>query len=628
MDAMGRGSRWRQLTGAVLAIAVMAVVPTAVGAQEPSSVVQGSVRADENAAPLTGVSVELVEADRRTVSDNVGRFRFNDVERGAYTLRFSMIGHTVLERRIQVEGSGVHEVVVELGTAPVGLEPLLVLLDRTRLVGSGQAAAAIAGSAHVISEAELQDRKLAFDDVHQLLRSVPGVHVQEEEGYGLRPNIGMRGTGSDRSAKITVMEDGVLVAPAPYAAPAAYYFPVAGRMEAIEVRKGSSQVRYGPFTVGGALNMVSSSIPTDNSLLVDAAGGESGTRKLRARIGDSGAHFGWLVETYQLQTDGFKRLDDGGPTGFDIQDYVAKARVATSMDASVYQDLQLKLGYYDETSDETYLGLTTEDFAVTPLRRYAASQRDRMRADHRQLNLRHFLHTGAFDVTTTAYRNEFSRNWYKLQSVNGSSLAGVLDNPANNAEALAVLRGAESGEGALRVRANNRAYYSRGVQTSVGFSTDLLGGHTVEIGGRFHQDEEDRFQHDDAFTMRSGVMVLSAAGAPGSQANRVSRADAWSFFVQDRVELGRLTLSPGLRYEAIDFVRSDYAAGDAARSAPTAERTKSMSKPGSQVSEPISPRRRTCACLRECTGALHRRGRVPIRRRSRNRVSTTRWERG
>ena len=48
--------------------------------------------------------------------------------------------------------------------------------------------------------------------MNNLLGQVPGVNVYQEDGFGLRPNISLRGTSPERSSKITIMEDGVLMA--------------------------------------------------------------------------------------------------------------------------------------------------------------------------------------------------------------------------------------------------------------------------------------------------------------------------------------------------------------------------------------------------------------------------------
>ncbi len=558
-------------------LAALVLLPGSLTAQEPASTtgaVEGVVLSADGDVPLEGASVEVVGSHRRTLTDARGRFRLSSVPAGEQTIRVALLGYGRTERTVSVVGGEESVLEIPLGTAAVELAPLDILAERTRMVGSAGAADEIPGSAHFLSRADIEERHLPFDNVHDVLRTLPGVNVQDEDGYGLRPNIGLRGTGVERSSRITLMEDGVLIAPAPYASPSAYYFPVVGRMEGIEVRKGSSQIQYGPRTTGGAVNLVSTSIPETLSWTLDLSGGEDATLRGVGRVGDSSENWGWLLETYRIRTDGFKQIEGGGDTGFDVQDYVGKLRINSDRDADVYQELELKLGYTDELSNETYLGLTRSDFASTPLLRYPASRSDVMDAEHSQVQLRYFVRPSErFDLTATAYRNDFARNWYKLGSVRGVGIANVLDEPATHEEELAILQGADSEEGALAVRANNREYYGRGVQAVLGFR-DGAGRftHDLEVGVRFHQDQEDRFQLEDRYQMVDGSMVLTDPGEPGSQANRMSDAEALALYVQDRIRFGRWTVEPGLRYENIDFVRTDYATDDPGRTAPTGVR--------------------------------------------------------
>ena len=431
--------------------------------------------------------------------------------------------------------------------------------ERVNVIGGLEQLFDVPGSAFILDEEEMQRQKQGFDD------------VQEEEGFGLRPNIGMRGTGSERSAKITLMEDGVLIAPAPYAAPAAYYFPVAGRMQSIEVRKGSSQVRFGPRTNGGALNLVSTEIPSAFRLNLDVAAGQYSARKAHVNLGDTYSNAGWMLETYQFGTNGFKDLDGGDGTGYYIQDYVGKLRIFSSPEANIFQSLELKVEASKEDSDETYLGLTEGDFEMTPNRRYAGSQVDNITWNHQQYQLRHFLAVPAgFDITTTFYRNNFARNWYKVGSVGGVSISNLFKHPGEFQRELDIVKGGDSQSDELQVRANNRSYYAMGVQSVVGFGAKTgKVTHDVEAGFRYHQDEEDRFQHQDGWQMLNGTMHQTTLAAPGSQTNRISDATAVALFAQDTIEWSRLALIPGFRYENIDLVRTDYSKKDPSRTTPT-----------------------------------------------------------
>ncbi len=224
----------------------------------------------------------------------------------------------------------------------------------------------VAGSAQVIGTEALERR--ASNDIHRVLEAVPGVYVREEEGFGNRPNIGLRGVNSDRSEKITLMEDGVLVAPAAYSAPQAYFFPSVTRLSSVEVYKGPAAIRYGPNTIGGAINLRTKDVPVGLLGDLDVALGNFGYGKGHGVVSWGNEQFGVLLEGVRWGSTGFKQLDSLQPTGFERDEVMLKLRASTDPAKTVRQGVELKVTWGDERSHESYLGLSNADFAATPLR--------------------------------------------------------------------------------------------------------------------------------------------------------------------------------------------------------------------------------------------------------------------
>ncbi|WP_299118047.1 TonB-dependent receptor domain-containing protein [uncultured Winogradskyella sp.] len=442
-----------------------------------------------------------------------------------------------------------------------------VIIKTNTIFGSKYVAKNRTGSAYYVSPKEL--KKHNYTDINRVLRSVPGVTFYEEDGFGLRPNISLRGTSPERSAKISLMEDGVLIAPAPYSSPSAYYFPSVVRMEAVEILKGSSQVQYGPFTTGGAINMVSAQIPDEFGGRIRASYGAFNTRQLHAKAGGQKGQFGYVAEFLNYGSGGFKDLPDNSHTGFDINEVLAKLRYSSKADAKIQQYIEAKFQYSDEVSNETYLGLTEEDFETAPFSRYASSQDDQMVAEHLQFMLTHELNlTKNFRITTNTYLNKFKRNWFKLDDVvfNGDKqgIANVVGNPTAFPDHMAILRGdVNSGTDALLLKANNREYYSTGIQTKLDYhwyGENTF--HDLEVGARYHYDEEDRFQWEDGYSITNGQLDRTSEGLRGAQGNRISSATAFAAYAMYKLKWNKFTITPGLRYENIILERENFGSND------------------------------------------------------------------
>ncbi len=407
-------------------------------------------------------------------------------------------------------------------------------LAEIRVVGHRDALAAIPGSATVV-DAVTMERWHALT-INEVLRRVPGLFARDEEGFGLRPNIGVRGLNPTRSTKVLLLEDGIPLTFAPYGDNATYYHPPIERFERVEVLKGSGQILFGPQTVGGVINYVTPSVPAQREATLTLTPGSRRYLNGQARAGGTFGRLGVLASYDRKQGDGARanvgsRLDD--------------ATLKTTFALGARHALTLRGNWYRERSNVTYSGLTEAEWAADP--RQNPFLNDSMRLDRAGASATHRWDLrGATALTTTAYAYGVSRDWWRQ-----SSNSGERPNDASDATCagMANLSTTCGNQGRLR------DFTVIGLEPRVHAATSLLGlVASVDAGARAHFERQERLQvNGDAPTSRSAGDAVNTNS--GVREDNVRRNAAYSAFTQVRLAAGRWTVTPGLRVEHIRYHR-------------------------------------------------------------------------
>jgi Fe(3+) dicitrate transport protein len=393
----------------------------------------------------------------------------------------------------------------------------------------------VPGAAAIVTPAVLE--AIAPISASEALRTVPGVHVVEEEGLGLRLNVGLRGLDPNRSRNLLVLEDGIPISLAPYGEPEMYYAPPIERMASIEIVKGSGSILFGPQTVGGVLNYITPEPPKSLSFSADARAGSFGYYQGHATIGNTHGAVGYWISAMHGRFEGHRSLD------LSRTDVTAKLRLALSPRSFV----GLKLNVYDEMSGSTYLGLTTPQYQnnpsanpaihdVLPLRRYGLS------ATHNALLGSDVL------LQTTVYGHYITRNWARQdfdRKDGGRSYERIID--GRGMDILGSQTMPDDGS-ALYFRSTmgsrNRSYTVGGVEPRVtwNYGTGILAGELIG-GARFHYEGISEQRLDGRFAgSRTGDL----------REDETRRGLALAGYLQNRFTLwDRLDITPGIRVESL-----------------------------------------------------------------------------
>lgn len=405
---------------------------------------------------------------------------------------------------------------------------------------------AVPGSAEVVSEEELDRQKPL--SANEALETVPGVNMQTEDPMGLRQNIGIRGLNPTRSRKVLVLEDGVPIALAPYGEPEMYYSPPIDRMSRIEIVKGSGSILFGPQTIGGVVNYITPQPPDEFELTAEATAGTFGHYTGHVTAGDTNGQVGWWVSGLHKRFEGHRDLN------LEMTDVTSKFRLR--LDDT--QTLSLKFSVYDESSQSTYLGLTTPQFQNNPSANYASNDRFKIRRYGIQATHAATIGTDTL-LETRLYGHNVQRNW-RRQDFDRTPQDGVDYQRAIDGEGDDILGQPRSswptGGSSVYFRHTtgnrNREFTVGGIEPRVTHNWDVGEVESeLQAGFRFHVEHtrERRI---------NGEWRRSISGTIRDDDERLGRAFAAYALNEFRFFDEKLKVSPGVRGEALWTERTIY----------------------------------------------------------------------
>jgi Fe(3+) dicitrate transport protein len=514
--------------GLLLAVLLVGAFPHPSVAQGRLAILTGQV-VDQSGAAIAG-AVVWVRRDaagfaRQIVSDRTGAYQLTDLLPGEYAVSVTSTGFTVAAQRTTLRAgeTRVLEFTLQIGSLT---EDVTVLA--TEVSGTSERLRRLPGSVDIVDRETLDAAHVTT--TNEALRKIAGVNVRDEEGFGLRPNIGIRGLNPTRSTKVLLLEDGIPLTYAPYGDNASYYHPPIERFERIEVFKGGAQIGYGPQTISGLVNYITPAPPMRSAGAVHVAGGNRAYVNGHANYGNTIGHTGFLVDYMRKQGDGSRE---------NLHSDLNDVNLKLTRSVGDNQVWTLRSNYYSEDSNITYSGLRQAEWDAN--QRANPFRNDYFYVDRYGTSGTHgYTLNGNIALTTNAYFTSFRRHWWR-QSSNSSQRPNDAADPLCGG--MANLDTTCGNEGRLR------QYYTSGVEPRMRVHHRAFGVTSeADFGGRIHFEWQNRRQENgETPAARFGQLVE----------HNLRSNQAYSTFALNRFLFGNSTLTPGIRVEHVRFERTN-----------------------------------------------------------------------
>lgn len=394
----------------------------------------------------------------------------------------------------------------------------------------------VPGAFSVVDRAALESR--APFSIKEALDGVSGVHVVDEDSFGLGLNIGVRGLDPRRTQRTLLLEDGMPLFLAPYGDPAAHYSTPLERVERIEVVKGSGQILYGPQTVGGMINFVTRPIPRDGVQgSVSGAVGNQGYRSLHGNLGYGNEIAGFSIDALKRVGDGVRRNHE-----FDLQDLAVKGR----FQLTDTQEIRAKVSRYEEDSHISETGLGEREYAADPFQAPTGRQ-DRFVHERTAVQIQHLWRPReGTTLSTQVYHVETSRaSFRQINEPGGNNGFSELERCPGGVDRTNLANGVLCGG-----RWRPREFSYTGIEPRLDFTHSLFGiDSNAVVGFRYHVEDQTREQYRGDTASFQNLDFAKANVLPRERILIDTRALA--YYAQNTFNVGDWAVTPGLRVEDI-----------------------------------------------------------------------------
>ena len=240
----------RAVVAVVISIAVLAVMPILVTAQQGSQGRLAGTIKDPEGASVSGAEVSLAHQQavlRTTLTDASGNFNLDNITPGTYEFNVSRLGFEDYRSAVQVKAGDTKKLSVVLQ-----VNPLSEQVTVTAEAGQVADARSVAQPVNVITEKEILDR--ATEVVAQAVDEEPGVNLQRTS-----PSLSAVFVRGLTGRNVAVYVDGVRYTTSAQRGGVGTFFSLIepSSLETVEILRGPNSSQYGSDVLGGVVNFIS-----------------------------------------------------------------------------------------------------------------------------------------------------------------------------------------------------------------------------------------------------------------------------------------------------------------------------------------------------------------------------------